>query len=152
MSSTSYEFEWTFSSKVSKEMNNLPQLPPIFIGNWTAARFSGTDFIPRLTRDPVLADYIVRLTQVQVAGYEFQLIPSSGWLRVAADSIMRLTQNSPAKFDLPLTYTFICPINLRTYSAKYIIFIAFFLPSDFIYHWILLLKNLEEALRSMNKL
>ena len=108
-----YEFGWTFTSMVSKEMNNLPQLPWIFIGNWAVARYSA-------------ADSILQLTQVSAAGYELRLIlscswlefrrldkswgwfypaadPSSGgWTRVTADSILWLTWVPAARYELRL--------------------------------------------------
>ena len=49
-------------------------------------------------------------------------------------SILRLPQDLPAGFDMRLTYTLIYPVNLRTYSAKYNIFIVCFRPADFSYH------------------
>ena len=106
----------------------------------------------------VVANFILRLFRVPAARCELQLIPSCGWLRVAADSIMRLTEHLPAGFNLRLTYTLIYPVNLRTYSAKYIIFIVCFLSADFIYHWFRLwllleeVKKLEEAWRSFKTL
>ena len=110
----------------------------------------------------VAADSILWLFRVLAAGYELWLIPSCGWLRVAADSVLRLTQDPLTGFDLQLTYTLIYSINLRTYSAKYTIFIVCFPSADFSYHWFRLwlllqepwgsLKKLEEAWGSMNKL
>ena len=100
----------------------------------------------------VVADSILWLTRVPAARCELQLIPSCRWLRVAADSILRLTQDSPARFDLRLTYTLIHPVNLMTYSAKYIIFIVCFLSADFGYCWFRLWLLLEEAWRSLKKL
>ena len=82
--------------------------------------------------------------RVLAARYELQLISSCGWLRVAANSILRLSQDPPAGFNLRLTYTLIYPINLRIYSAKYIIFIVFFLPAD--------LKKSEESWRNFKTL
>ena len=103
-----------------------------------------------------MTNYELRLTQV--LRYELQLIPSCGWLRVAADSILQLTQVPPAELDLRLTYTLIYQINLRTYSAKFIIFMVCFLPLDSCYHWFRLwllvqtLKKLEEVWRSSKTL
>ena len=99
----------------------------------------------------VVADSILRLTRFLAAGYGLQLIPYFGWLCVVADSIMRLTQGLPVGFDLRLTYTLIHPVNLRTYPAKYIIFIVCFLPADFSYHWFRLLLLLQEAWTSLKK-
>ena len=121
----------------------------------------------------VAADSVSRLTRVSAAGYELQLTPFHGWLelwrldtsyswllptadsssgssiRVAADSILRLTRvlyfNISSKFkDL------IYQVNLRT--AKYIIFMVCFLPTDFSYYWSRLWLLLEEAWRSLKKL
>ena len=52
---------------VSKEMNNLPRLLWIFIGNWAVARYSA-------------ADSILQLTQVSAAAHELRLIVSYDWL------------------------------------------------------------------------
>ena len=57
-----------------------------------------------------------------------------GWIRVQADSILRLTRVPAARLDLGLTYTLIYQVKLRTYSAKYIIFMVYFLVADFSYH------------------
>ena len=76
---------------------------------------------------------------------------SSGWLWVAADSILWLTQDPPAGFDLWLTYTLIYPVNLRTYSAKYIIFIVSLLPAGFSYHWFKFWLLLQEPWRGLKK-
>ena len=108
-----YELGWALTSTVSKKMNNLLQLPQIFIGNWAAAGYSATDSILWLTRVPV-------------AGYKLQLILSCSWLecrqldkrcgwfypaadsssddwiRVAADSILQLTQIPAAGYELRL--------------------------------------------------
>ena len=72
----------------------------------------------------------LRLTRVPAARYELQLIP----------------------FDLWLTHTLIYQVNLRTYSANYIIFMICFLPPDFSYHWFRLYLLLEEAWRSFKTL
>ena len=109
-----YEFGWTFTSMVSKEMNNLPRLPWILIGNWAVARYSA-------------ADSILQLTQVSAAGYELRLILSCSWLefrrldescgwfhhtadssfsdwtRVAANSILQLFRIPAAGCKLWLT-------------------------------------------------
>ena len=77
------------------------------------------------------ADYILRLTRVPTTWYELQPILSCSWLEL---------------------YTLIYQVNLRTYSAKYIIFKVCFLPTDFSYHcsrfWLLL----QEPWRSLKKL
>ena len=98
---------------------------------------------------------------------------SGGWIRLKADSILRLTascgwfysaagSSPPAGLDFRLTYTLIYQVILKTYSAKYIIFMPCFLPTDFSYHrsrlWLLLqkpwrsLRKLEEAWRSFKTL
>ena len=83
---------------------------------------------------------------------ELQLILSCGWLRVAADSILRVTGFPQAGLDLKLTYTLICLVSLRTYSAKYIIFMVGFLPANFSYYWFRLWVLLQEPWRSLKKL
>ena len=51
---------------------------------------------------------------------------SCGWLRVVADSILRLTRVLAARLEMRLTYTLIYQVNLRTCSAKYIFFFPIF--------------------------
>ena len=92
------------------------------------------------------------LTRVPTTRYELQLIPSCSWLRVAADSNLRLTRVPPAGLDLCLFYTLIYQINLRTYCAKYIIFMVFCLPLDFSYHWFRLCLLLQQPWGSLKKL
>ena len=70
---------WSFTSTVSKEMNNLPRLPRIFIGNWAVACYSCCWFCPGA--DPI----------------------SWGWIRVAPDSILRPNQVPAAGYDLRLS-------------------------------------------------
>ena len=88
---------------------------------------------------------------------------SSSWIRLKADSILQISMccswfcpvasSSPsAGLDLWLTYTLIYQVNLRTYSAKYIIFIVCFLPPDFSYYWFGHLLLLQEAWRSFKTL
>ena len=95
----------------------------------------------------VAADSILRLNLVPEAGYKLQMTPSygrleswrldttQGWCYPVDDYDLRLwlTRVLPARIDLQLTYTLTYQVNLRTYSAKYIIFIVCFLPSDFRY-------------------
>ena len=109
-----------------------------------------------------------------MARYKLWLTLSCGWLKSwrldrsysrfhpEAGYKLRLIQDPPAGFDLLLSYTLIHPVNLRTYFAKYIIYIVCFLPDDFSYHWFRLwlllqglwktLKKLEEAWRSFKAL
>ena len=71
---------WSFTSTVLKEMNNLPRLPRIFIGNWAATCYSCGWFCPaagyelRLSRVPV-AGYKLRLSQIPAVGYKLRLNP-----------------------------------------------------------------------------
>ena len=112
---------WTFTLTVSKEMKSLPRFPRILIGNWAAACYSCGWFYPTTESSSggwiqVAVDSILRLTPVSAAEYEFRMILSCGWLeyrwldancgwfypaadssfgcwiRVAADSILRLTR------------------------------------------------------------
>ena len=92
MCSTYSLVSWYFSLTVLKEINNLPRLPWIFIGNWAAACYNCHWSYPA-------ADAI-----------------SEGWIRVAADSILWPTRSkfkelfckihlflfSTAWFQLPL--------------------------------------------------
>ena len=108
-----YELGWTITSTVLKEMNNLPQLPWVFIRNWAVACYSA-------------ASSILWLTRVLAAGYELRLIlsynwlefrqldtscswfypaadsNSDSWIRVAADFILWLTQVPAAGYELRL--------------------------------------------------
>ena len=132
---------WSFPSTVLKEMNTLPWLPRIFIGNWAAACYSCSWFYP--AADPisgdwirVVADYILRLTRSPAASYNLRLsrVPavdssydwvelwqldtryvwfhpttdssSSGWKRVAADSIPWLTRVPATGYELQLTLSY----------------------------------------------
>ena len=112
---------WTFTSTVSKEMNNLPRLPRILMGNWAAAYYSCSWFYPTPDSSSggwirVAADSILRLNRVPASECKLRLIlshgwlvfrqpdtscswfcltadsSSGGWIRVAADSILRLTR------------------------------------------------------------
>ena len=77
---------------------------------------------------------------------------SCGWLRVVADSILRLTPVPAAGLKTWLTYTLMYQVNLRTYFAKCIIFMVCFLPPDFSYHWCRLWILLQEPWRSFKRL
>ena len=122
---------WTFTSTVSKEMNNLPRLPWILMGNWAVACYSCVWFYPTTESTSggwirVAADPILRLTQVPAAGYKLRLIlscswlefwllntscgwfsptvdsSSGGWIRVAADYIMWLARIPAVGYKLRL--------------------------------------------------
>ena len=84
---------WSFPSTVLKEMNTLPWLPRIFIGNWAAACYSCSWFYP--ATDPISGDWIrVELWQLDTRYVWFHPTTdssSSGWKRVAADCILWLT-------------------------------------------------------------
>ena len=109
------------TSSVLKEMNNLPRLARIFIGNWGAACYSSSWFYPAADSSSdgwirVTAESILRLTRAPAPGSDLRLIPScgwlefrwmdtsyswlhhtddstsSGWIRLKADSIQRLTK------------------------------------------------------------
>ena len=128
----------------------------------------------------VAADSVLRLTRVPATGYELRLTlshgrlefwrldttyswhhptadsSSGGWIRLKADSILRLTRVPAVRYDWQLIlscgwlefYTLIYQVNLRTYSAKYIIFMVCFLLTDFSYHWSRLWLLLQEARKS----
>ena len=139
-------------------MNNLPQLLRIFIRNWATACYSCGRFYPAAGYELRLswvqaAGYRLQLSRVLAAGYKLRLTPSDGWLefqqldttyswphptahscshgwiRLKADSILRLTtscswfysasdSSPPARLDLWLTYTLIYQVILKTYSAN----------------------------------
>ena len=100
------------------------------------------------------------------AGYELQLThPTAGsspggWTRLKTDSILHLTRVPAAWYELQLIlscgwlefYTLIYQVNLRTYSAKYIIFMVCFILTDFSYHWSRLLLLLQEPWKTLRKL
>ena len=122
---------WLFTSTVLKEMNNLPWLPRIFIGNCAAVCYSGDWFYPaagyelRLSRVPA-AGYKLWLSRLLVARYKSRLTPSSGclefrrldkgcgcllptadlcsgsWIWVTGHYILRLTRVPAAGYDLRL--------------------------------------------------
>ena len=88
---------WSFTSTVLKEMNNLPRLPQIFIGNWAAtcyscgwirvAAFSSPSGWIQVTTESnsggwiqVTAESIIRLTRVPAAAYGLRPTPYHGWL------------------------------------------------------------------------
>ena len=136
------------------------------------------------SRIRVAADFAWQLTRVPVAGYELRLTPSHSWfefrrldmscgwlcptvdsssgdsIRVAADSVPKLTQVPAARYELPLIlscgwlefYTLIYQVNLRTYFAKFIIFLVRFLPSDLSYHWSRFWLLLGEPWKILKKL
>ena len=84
---------------------------------------------------------------------------SGGWIRLKTDSILRLTRVPAPRSEMQLSlscgwlkfYTLIYQVNLRTYSAKCIIFMACFLPTDFSYHLSKLWLLLQEPWRSLRK-
>ena len=103
---------------------------------------------PRLDTSLNKAESILRPTRVPAAKTDsiLRLTTNCGWFYSEADS------TQPARLDLRLTYTLIYQVILRTYSAKYIIFIVCFLPTDFSYHWSKLWLLLQEPWRSLRKL
>ena len=134
-------------------------------------RVPATDSVPRLTRVPA-AGYELQLTRSR-GWLKFQRLDascgwfrpttdssSSGWIRLKADSILRLTWVPAAWYELQLIlscgwlefYTLTCQVNSRTYSAKYIVFMVCFLPTDLSYHWSRLWLLLQEPWRSLRTL
>ena len=115
-------------------------------------------------RIQVTADSILQLIWVLVAVYDIRLIPSCGWLEFRrldtscswfhpADVYdLPLSRVPPAGLDLRLFYTLIYLVNLRTCSAKCIIFMDCFLPSDLSYHWFRLCFLLQKPWRSLKSL
>ena len=81
----------------------------------------------------VTDDYILWLTLLPIAGYNLRLIPSCGWLWVAADSsfgcLIRVTADSILRLTTSCGWFY--QVNLRIYSAKYIILMVCFLRPDF---------------------
>ena len=122
-----------FTSTVLKEINNLPRLPRIFIGNWAAACYNCGWIYPaagyklQLSRAPA-AGYKLQMSPVPAAGYKLQLTPSYGWLkfrwldtsyswfypaansssgssiRVAVDSVTQVTWVPTAGYELQLRH------------------------------------------------
>ena len=80
---------WSVTSTVLKEMNNLSWLPRIFIGNWAAACYGCGWFYP-------------------AAGPNCE-----NWIRVAPDSILRLTWVPAAGYELRLSWVPAAGCNLR---------------------------------------
>ena len=94
---STYPLMFVHFEHVYKEINSLPRLPRILIGNWAAAFYSCGWFEsrrldksygwlhPRADSSSggwirVADDSILRLTRVLVARYELRLTPSNGWL------------------------------------------------------------------------
>ena len=146
-------------------------------GGWTRV---AADSVPLLTRFPA-AGYELQLTRSN-GWLEFWRLDTSyswlhptadsssgGWIGLKVDSILRLTRVPAAWYELQLIlscswlefYTVIYQVNLKTYSAKYIIFNFYGLFST---NWLQLplihalaaasrtLKKLEEAWRSFKTL
>ena len=109
----------------------------------------------------VTADYTLRLARVPTVGYDLRLIPSCSWLEFwrlnascswfhpAAGYELQLTRVPPAGIDLQLFYTLIYQVNLRTCSAKYIIFYGLFSAAWF---QLPLIQALPAASRTLKKL
>ena len=100
---STYPLMFVHFEHVYKEINSLPRLPRILIGNWAAAFYSCGWFEsrrldtsygwlhPRADSSSggwirVADDSILRLTRVLVARYDLRLIPTCGWSRFAVDS------------------------------------------------------------------
>ena len=85
---------------------------------------------------------------------------SGSWIRLTADSILRVTRGAVPRYELQLILSWgwlefdilVCQVNLKIYSAKYIIFMVCFLLTDFSYHWSRLWLLFEEPWRSLRKL
>ena len=88
----------------------------------------------------VVVNSITRLTRVSAAEHELRLILSCGWFKIRQ-------MDSTCGWLILLIYL----VNLRTYSAKCIIFIVCFLPADFSYRWFRLWPLLQEPWRSLRK-
>ena len=88
---------WSFPSTVLKEMNTLPWLPRIFIGNWAAACYiwglntscgwlypatnsKSCSFIQFAAVSSPGGGFKLRLSRVMAAGYKIRLISSYDWL------------------------------------------------------------------------
>ena len=95
----------------------------------------------------VVADSVLQLTRVPAAWYELQLILSCSWLRVVADSSSAGWTRYAAVLFFKISSKF-----KDFLFAKYIIFMVYFLPLDFSYHWFRLCLLLQEPWRSLKKL
>ena len=100
----------------------------------------------------IKADSILQLT-MSCGWLEFRLLNKSySWFHPTADYELRLTQVLKVGLDWRLTYTLIYQVNLRIYSAKYIIVMVYFLRPHFSYHWFRVWLLLQEPWRSLKKL
>ena len=109
----------------------------------------------------VTVDYTLRLARVPTVGYNLRLTPSCSWLEFwrldascscfhpAAGYELLLTRVPPAGIDLQLFYILIYQANLRTCSAKYIIFYGLFSAAWF---QLPLIQALPTASRTLKKL
>ena len=107
----------------------------------------------------VTADCILRLTWVPAAGYDLRLIPSSGWLRVATDSILCGWLESACWTWLAADLYFNISSNFKDLFWKICHFYGLFSTEWFQLPLIQALaatsrtlKKLEEAWRSLKKL
>ena len=82
---------WSITSTVLKEMNNLPCLFRILIGNRVAACYSCSWFYPASNSS---SGGWIRVAAVSSLG---------GWIQVTTDSILRLTQVPVTGYELQLT-------------------------------------------------
>ena len=99
----------------------------------------------------VAADYILRLFQVLVARYELQLIPSCDWLRVVA--VLSCGWLNICRLDSTCGWHILnIPSKFKDWLAKYIIFIVSFLLAHFCYDWFRLWLLLQEPWWSLKKL
>ena len=161
-------YGWLRFQRLDKSCGWLRPSADSSSGGWIRA---ADDTVPRLNQVPA-GGYEWRLTPSH-GWFEFGQVDTSwgwlrptaewssgGWIRVTADSILRLTRDPAPWYELQLIlsygcleyYTLIYQVNLRTYSAKYIIFMVCFLPTDFSYHWSRLWLLLQEPWRSLRKL
>ena len=133
------------SAKSDKSVQNLLEVSSrLLISPFYKLEYRILSFIVIIHHD--ILSNIPRLTQVPAARYYLQLTTSCGWFYPATDS------NSSDWTQMLLTYTLIYQVNLRSFSAKCIIFMVCFLPPDFRYHWCRLWLLLQEPWRSLKRL
>ena len=109
---------WSITSTVLKEMNNLPFLFRILIGNRVAACYNCSWFYPAANSS---SGGWIRVTAISSLGGWIQATNGSsfgGWIQVMTDSILRLTQVPVTGCELQLT-PFHGQLELRRRDTSY---------------------------------
>ena len=107
----------SFTSAVSKEMNNLPRLPQIFIGNWAAAYYScGWPDLRGLNRS---CGWFYPAANRRSGGWiRFATVSSSGgWIQVTTESSCSGWLHPTAKSDSWLEFRQLTGVPTADWSS-----------------------------------